>query len=138
MEILEGGKGLLGPRSGYDEAGAISRSPGQHLKKPLPDHDALHLGVLHSNAEALRLSNPGFQKSRARDKRKAEVVLDVFRVTGPPPGSVEQYNAEVVAAEVDAGLQAPRPRPDDDAVKECLAACAFRLFHSPPPLSQCC
>lgn len=52
----------------------------------------------------------------------AQVVLDVLRVVGPPSGTVEEQDAEVVAAEVDAGLQAPRARPDDDAVEGCLGA----------------
>ena len=40
-------------------------------------------------------------------------------------------DAEVVAAEMDAGLQAPRARPDYDAVEEFLGAYAGRSFHRP-------
>ncbi len=84
--------------------------------------DTLHLGALDSDAEALRLGEACFQEVRSRDGAVAEVVLDVLRVVGPPPGTVEEQDAEVAAAEVDTGLQAPRASPDDDAVEGRLGA----------------
>jgi len=47
---------------------------------------------------------------------------------------MEQQYAEVVPAEVDAGLQASRARPDYNTVKKCLALYIACWFHLPFPL----
>jgi hypothetical protein len=55
----------------------------------------------------------------------------MLREEGPPSGSVEQQDAEVVPAQVDAGLQSARARTNDYTVKEFPAAYAACLFQSP-------
>ena len=121
-EVLKGGEALPGPRGGDDEAGAVGLPGSLHFEVPLPDLDALHLGALDSDAEALSLGESCFQEVRACDGAVAKVVLDVLRVMGPSTGTVEEQDAEVVASEVDTSLQAPGACPDDYAVEGYLGA----------------
>ncbi len=53
----------------------------------------------------------------------------MLRVVGPASGTVEEQDAEVVATEVDASLQAPRASPDDDAVEGCLCVHSALYVH---------
>ena len=117
-EVLEGRDGLPGSRCSDDEAGAIGLARSQHREVPLAYLDALYFDTLDSNAEALGLGEARLQEVRARDSAKTEIVLDMLCVVGPSPGTVEKKDAKVIAAEVDAGLQAARAGSNDNAVEE--------------------
>ena len=65
---------------------------------------------------------------------KSKVVFDLSGVVGPAARTVEEQNTEVVAAQVNAGLQTSRAAADDDAVEE-FSAVYFTCFFDRPSLS---
>src|SRR5512139_943178 len=103
-------------------------------------HYALHLGVLDRDAEVLHLGEAGLQKLRARDKRNAEIVFEMLGVASSAALDVEQQDAEVIAAKMDAGLQAAGSRTDDNAVIHRITVRTGRLLHCPLPYDpdRCC
>ena len=128
-QVLKGSDRLPGPGGSDDIPGAVGLPPSLHVEASLPSSDTLHPGALHADAKALCLGEACFQEVSARHNADAEVVLDMLGMVGPSAGTVKEQDAEVVAAKVDAGLQASRPSTDNNAVEEFPAFYFVCSFH---------